>query len=179
MKSLFKENAVEALLGLFVVLVAAVCVVLAWQRTGGGGPGDRLHVTALFPNAGGVNVGTDVRIAGLKIGSVSALRLDPQSYQAEVVLALDPKTKVPADSSAVITSEGLLGSTYVGLNPGGAPTPLKDGDTILDTQGSMDLMGLIGQFINKSGDGKSSESKSGDATLTGDSAAVAATATKP
>lgn len=179
MKTLFKENVVEALIGLFVVLVAVTCVIFAWERTGGGGAGKRLHVTALFPNAGGVNVGTDVRIAGLKIGSVSALRLDPQSYQAEVVLALDPKTKIPADSSAVITSEGLLGSTYVGLNPGGDPTPLKDGDAILDTQGSMDLMGLIGQFINKSGDSKSGEGKLGDSALAGDSAAVAATATKP
>ena len=56
---------------------------------------------------------------------------------------------MPSDTSASITSEGLLGSTFIAMNPGGSPTPLKSGDTITDTQGSMDLMALIGQFINK------------------------------
>ncbi len=159
MNGLLKENIVEALIGLFVVLIAIFFVLFAWQRTGGGGSAGALHVTALFPNASGVAVGTDVRIAGLKVGTVSKQRLDPQSYQAEVTLSLDPKTKVPADSSAAISSEGLLGGTYIALMPGGDPTPLKDGDTIVDTQGAMDLMGLVGQFINKSGSSaKDSES---------------------
>ena len=122
----------------------------AWARTGGGGPADAIRVTALFPNAAGVNVGTDVRVAGLKVGTVAAQRLDPQSFQVEVTLALDPKVKIPKDSSAAITSEGLLGGTFIALVPGGDPTPLKTGDTIVDTQGSIDMMGMIGQFINKS-----------------------------
>ena len=158
MRTMVKENAAEALLGLLVVVIAIGFVALAWQRTGGGNRADALHVTAIFPSAGGVNMGTEVRVAGIKVGAVSSLKLDPQSFEAQVILALDPKIKVPSDSSAAVTSEGLLGSTYIGLNPGGAPTPLKDGDTIVDTQGSMDLMGLIGQFINKSGAGKPSES---------------------
>lgn len=159
MNGMLRENLVEALIGLLVVLIAVFFVLFAWQRTGGGGAADALHVTALFPNATGVNVGTDVRVAGLRVGTVSGQRLDPQSYQAEVTLALDPKTKVPADSSAAITSEGLLGGTYIALMPGGDPAPLKDGDTIVDTQGAMDLMGLVGQFINKSGgDAKGSDS---------------------
>ena len=170
MNSLLKENLVEALIGLLVVLIAAFFVVFAWQRTGGGNMRDALHVTALFPNASGVNIGTDVRIAGLRVGTVSGHRLDPQSYQAELTLALDPKTKVPADSSAAITSEGLLGGTYIALMPGGDPTPLKDGDTIVDTQGAMDLMGLVGQFINKSGSGAKTDDGATTAT-TGPAAA--------
>ncbi len=151
MRRLFGDNASDAVIGLLVVLVAAWFVVYAWHRTGGGAGGGAIHVTALFPNASGVSPGTDVRVAGLKVGSVSAQKLDPKSYQAEVTLALDPDVKVPADSSAAITSEGLLGSTYIALVPGGDTAVLKNGDTILDTQGAMDLMGLVGQFINKSG----------------------------
>lgn len=155
MKAIFRENVGEAIVGLLVVLLAIWFVIFAWQRTGGGAKAGAVAVNALFPNASGVNVGTDVRVAGLKVGSVTGLTLDPQSYQVKVAIALDPTVKLPADSSAAITSEGLLGSTFVAFTPGGSPTPLKAGDTITDTQGSMDLMALIGQFINKpSGDAK-------------------------
>jgi len=68
-----------------------------------------------------------------------------------MTLAIDPAVKLPSDSSAAITSEGLLGSTFISLIPGGDSVPLKDGDTIADTQGAMDLMSMVGQFINKSG----------------------------
>ncbi len=151
MKSLFKENGVEALIGLLVVLFAGWFVLFAYRQTGGGVGAGMTRVTALFPNATGLSEGTDVRIAGLKIGSVAERHLDPQSYQVAVTMALDPAIKVPSDSSASITSEGLLGGTFIALSPGGSPTPLKTGDTIVDTQGSIDLMGLVGQFINKSG----------------------------
>ena len=150
MKSLLRDNLIEAVVGLFGVWLAAWFIVFAGGRTGGG-MRDSIRVTALFPAANGVSVGTDVRIAGLKVGSVAGQRLDPESYQAEVILALDEDVNVPSDSSAAITAEGLLGGTYIALLPGGSPTPLKDGDAIFDTQGSIDMMGLIGSFINRSG----------------------------
>jgi phospholipid/cholesterol/gamma-HCH transport system substrate-binding protein len=153
MKAQVREHGAEALIGLLVVLLAAWFVAFAWKRTGGGNVRDAIHVTAQFQNVSGVNVGTDVRIAGIKIGQVAAVQLDPKSYQANVTLALDPAVKVPDDSSAAITSEGILGGTYMSLVPGGSSTPLKSGDTILDTQGSVDLMSMVGQFINKSGSG--------------------------
>jgi phospholipid/cholesterol/gamma-HCH transport system substrate-binding protein len=149
MRALLRENIGEAIVGLLVVILAVWFVIFAWNRTGGGEKAGSIKVTAIFPNASGVSPGTDVRVAGLKIGSVQSLKLDPQSYQVKVEMALDPATKLPADSSASITSEGLLGSTFVAMNPGGSPTSLKNGDTITDTQGSMDLMALIGQFINR------------------------------
>jgi phospholipid/cholesterol/gamma-HCH transport system substrate-binding protein len=151
MRAQIREHGAEALIGLLVVLLAAWFVAFAWQRTGGGNARDAIHVIAQFQNVSGVNVGTDVRVAGIKVGQVSAVRLDPKSYQADVTLALDPAVKVPNDSSAAITSEGILGGTYMSLMPGGSTTPLKSGDTILDTQGSVDLMSMVGQFINKSG----------------------------
>jgi len=151
MKAVLRESGVEALIGLAVVIVAAWFVSFAWDRTGGGAKADAIHVKALFGNAAGINVGTDVRVAGLKVGAVTAQKLDPQSYQVETTLAIDPSVKIPADSSAAITSEGLLGGNFVALVPGGDPTPLKNGDTIMDTQGAVDLMSMVGQFVNKSG----------------------------
>jgi phospholipid/cholesterol/gamma-HCH transport system substrate-binding protein len=153
MKTPFRENVGEALIGLLVVLLAIWFTWFAWMQTGGGTKAGSVKIFALFPNISGVNVGTDVRIAGLKVGSVTHQELDPQSYQVKATFAIDPGVKIPADSSAAVTSEGLLGTTYVALIPGGETTPLKEGDTITDTQGSMDLMGLVGQFINKSGSG--------------------------
>ena len=149
MKTMFRENIAEALVGLLVVTLAVWFVLFAWGRTGGGEKAGAVRVTALFPNASGVSVGTDVRVAGLKVGTVADQKLDAQSYQVAVTLALDPAVTLPADSSAAITSEGLLGGTYIALTPGGAEAKLKSGDTITDTQGAMDLMALIGQFINK------------------------------
>jgi phospholipid/cholesterol/gamma-HCH transport system substrate-binding protein len=149
MKSAVREHLTEAGVGLAVVLAALWFLFLAIGRTGGAG-GDTIRVNALFPAANGVSVGTDVRIAGLKVGSVAAQRLDPKTYQAEVVLALDRAVPVPSDSSAAITSESLLGGSFVALIPGGSQTPLKNGDTILDTQGSVDMMSLVGSAINRS-----------------------------
>ena len=149
MRTILRENLGEAVVGLLVVLLAAWFVLFAWRHTGGGVQADGTKVTALFPSASGVNVGTDVRVSGFKVGSVTALKLDPQSFQVAATLSIDPSVKLPSDSSAAITSEGLLGGTFVAMTPGGATTPLKAGDTITDTQGSMDLMALIGQFINK------------------------------
>ena len=166
MRTLFREHAGEALVGLFVVLFAAWFVAFAWDKTGGGAKAGAIRITALFPNSTGINIGSEVRVAGIKVGTVSEQALDPQSFQVKTVLAIDPAVKLPADSSAAITSEGFLGATFIALVPGGDPAPLKDGDTITDTQGAMDLMGLVGQFINKSGDAKSApgDAAAGEAT---------------
>jgi phospholipid/cholesterol/gamma-HCH transport system substrate-binding protein len=150
MRGVLRDNLLEALVGLLVVLLAIWFVVFAWQRTGGE-LDDSIRVNALFPAANGVSIGTDVRIAGLKVGEVAAQRLDPQSYQAQVTLALNEDVRIPSDSSAAITSEGLLGGTYIALLPGGSQTPLRNGDTIIDTQGSVDMMSLVGSLINRSG----------------------------
>lgn len=146
-----REHRTEALVGLVVVLVALAFVLIAWSRTGGGRGG--MEVTALFPSANGIAVGTDVRVSGLRVGAVSAQRLDPQSLQAEVTLALNEDLRIPADSSAAVATESLLGGSYINLIPGGAAEPMKGGDVILETQGAVDMMGLIGGVINGTGRG--------------------------
>ncbi len=149
MASVFKDHVAEALAGLAVVVVAVLFLLFAWDRAGSGT--DRYSLTARFPNAAGVNVGTDVRVSGMKVGSVTGQSLDPASFQAVLTLAVDRKVQLPADTSAAITSESLLGGSFIALIPGGDPEPLRPGDEITDTQGSTDLMGLIGSFINRSG----------------------------
>ena len=167
MKAILRENIGEAIVGLLVVILAIWFVIFAWQRTGGGERSGSIKIAAIFPNATGVSAGTDVRVAGLKVGSVTGLTLDPQSYQVKVEMALNPDVKLPSDSTAAITSDGLLGSNFVSFTPGGSPTPIKNGDTITDTQGSMDLMALIGQFINKP-----STPAAGDSAAAGGAAAA-------
>lgn len=149
MASIFKDHVAEALAGLAVVVVAGLFLVFAWDRAGSGT--DRYALTARFPNASGVSVGTDVRVSGMKVGAVTAQTLDPATFQAVVTLAVDSTVKLPADTSAAITSESLLGGSFISLLPGGDPESLRPGDEITDTQGSTDLMGLIGSFINRSG----------------------------
>lgn len=164
MRKVVREHLFEAVVGLLVVLLALWFVLFAWRQTGGG-ISDAIAVKAIFPAANGIVMGTDVRIAGLKVGSVAAQRLDPQSYQAEVTLALDRNVRIPSDSSAAITTESLLGGSYVALLPGGSETPLKDGDTILDTQGSVDMMGLIGSIVNRTGSDAAKPAEKGLGTM--------------
>jgi phospholipid/cholesterol/gamma-HCH transport system substrate-binding protein len=88
-----------------------------------------------------------VSVAGVKVGTVSQIKLDPKTYFAVARLSLDPSVKLPADSTAKITSDSLLGGVHVAIAPGGAAANLKPGGEIENTQGAVDLFGLIGQFI--------------------------------
>jgi phospholipid/cholesterol/gamma-HCH transport system substrate-binding protein len=148
--AMMREHAGEALAGLVVVAVAAWFLVFAWNRTSSAGT-NNYELVARFPNVAGVSVGSDVRVSGMKVGRVSGQRLDPETFEAVVTLSLDGKVKLPSDSAAAITSESLLGGSYVALIPGGEEGMLGPGDEILETQGATDLMGLVGSFINRSG----------------------------
>ena len=151
MSSSLKENWLEALVGLLVIAVAAWFVTYAYARTSGNVGSGSYELTARFPNASGVSEGTDVRVSGLKIGTVTGLKLDPKTFQAIARFSLDSAVRLPSDSTAAITSQGILGGSYISLVPGGDTQMLKAGAEITDTQGSTDLMGLIGSYINRSG----------------------------
>lgn len=152
MRAMLKENVIEALIGLIVVVVAVLFVNFAWERTQAG-RGDRGYVlTAKFPSVAGISPGADVKLAGIKVGQVVAQRLDPQSYQAVLEIALQPGLQLPIDTSAAITSEGLLGGNFISLSPGAEETMLKSGEEIIETSGAADLMALIGSVVNRSGE---------------------------
>ena len=99
----------------------------------------------------GVTVGTDVRLAGVKIGTVTSTQLNPQTYRADTVFSLNAAVPIPDDSTAVVASEGLLGGTYVELVPGGSLGNFADGAEITDTQGAVSLLGLLLKYVG--GDG--------------------------
>lgn len=151
-----KENLVEALIGAVVLLVGAWFIWYVYTRTESGAV-DGYPLMARFSSAEGVAVGSDVRVSGIKIGSVTSSTIDPRTYQAKLKLTVSRAIQLPVDTVAKITSEGLLGGNYVSLSPGGEMDMLKPGDEIEQTQGSVNLMGLIGQAIYSAGNSSSKQ----------------------
>jgi phospholipid/cholesterol/gamma-HCH transport system substrate-binding protein len=139
----------EVLAGALVLLVAASFLAYAVSNSGRsiGISGSSLTLSAQFDRIDGLAPGADVRIAGVKVGSVVDQRIDPQTFQAVLTLRVDSALSLPTDSSAEITSEGLLGGKYVALVPGGADQTLRDGQRIELTQSSVSLESLLGRFI--------------------------------
>jgi phospholipid/cholesterol/gamma-HCH transport system substrate-binding protein len=104
----------------------------------------------------GLGIGTEVRIAGIKVGSVTGLDLDPKTYLVNVHMRLQDGIQVPTDSSLMINSAGLLGTPYLSITPGGDDTVLAAGGVIENTQSvnATDIMSLVGRFATGSGSGK-------------------------
>ena len=125
-----KSDVLETLVGAAVVAVALAFLGFAWVSTGIGGASGGYRVSAQFDNIDGINIGTDVRIAGIKVGTVVGQTLDPKSFQARLVMQLKQGINLADDTSAKVTSEGLLGAKFVALDPGGSEGKLKDGSEI-------------------------------------------------
>lgn len=143
------ENTTEVLVGGVVLAAAIGFAVYGAQVAGFGDGGSATYpLTASFRSLEGVNVGTDVRLAGVKIGTVTEIALNPETYRADTVVSLRSVTQVPDDSAIVISSEGLLGGNFVEIVPGGSPFFLEPGDEILDTQGAVSLISLLLKFVS-------------------------------
>ncbi|MBZ6378043.1 outer membrane lipid asymmetry maintenance protein MlaD [Pacificimonas flava] len=159
MNQMFRQNLIEAVVGLLVLVVAVFAVLFFYEKTSASTGDSQYVVTALFDNAAGVDEGTDVRVSGVTIGQVTSYTLEEQfPFRAKLELAINDRYELPLDSSAQITSEGILGGTYIALSPGGDTEVLRSGDQIMNTQGSVDMMGLVGQFINQTGSDSGSDS---------------------
>jgi phospholipid/cholesterol/gamma-HCH transport system substrate-binding protein len=138
----------EVATGGIVLVIAAVFLAYAVLHSGrGSASADGMTLTARFDKIDGISNGADVRIAGVKVGSVTDSRIDPQSFGAVLTMRVDRNLRLPEDTSAEITSEGLLGGKYVSLVPGGSEKFLADGGRITETQGSVSLESLLGRFI--------------------------------
>ena len=96
-----------------------------------------------FRSAEGVRIGTEVRLAGVKVGQVTAMDLDPASFQAQVEIRIDERVRLPADSTLAVATEGLLGGTFLDILPGGLPFDLEPGDSFQDTQSAVALVQLL------------------------------------
>ncbi len=136
----------EVVAGAAVLVVAAGFLGFAVTNTGRARLGGyTLH--ASFSDIGGISSGSDVRIAGLKVGSVTGLAIDPKSFQATVTFTVQGDIKLSDDSSAVIATGGLLGGNFIALSPGGSDKTLADGGVITVTQSAVNLEDLLGKFI--------------------------------
>jgi len=146
------STTLETAVGAAVVALAVAFFAYAYKTAGvGGGAGASGYtLIAEFDNAEGINVGTDVRLAGIKIGSVTAQSLNTESYQARIEMTVDKSVSLADDSAAKVTSEGLLGGKFIALEPGGSDTKLAAGGQFSYTQGSVDLWALIGQAMSGS-----------------------------
>ncbi|MCT4684637.1 MAG: outer membrane lipid asymmetry maintenance protein MlaD [Roseicyclus sp.] len=114
-------------------------------------PGGSYELNASFRSAEGISVGTEVRLAGVRVGTVTGMALDPASFRAETTFTLREDIVLPDDSAIAIASEGLLGGNFVEILPGGSPFDYAPGDTVTDTQGSVSLVTLLMRFVT--GDG--------------------------
>nr|WP_111298773.1 outer membrane lipid asymmetry maintenance protein MlaD [Paracoccus saliphilus] len=141
-----REDRTELWAGAAVLALAVAFLAWAAQDRWPGAQG--YHVTASFPDVDGVSVGTEVRLAGVKIGRVSDIQLNPQTFLADAVLQIPDGIVLPVDSAALIQSDGLLGGAYIQLQPGGSMDNLGPGDEIEDVQGAVSLLQLMLKFVD-------------------------------
>lgn len=140
------KQVIETIMGAVVLLVAAGFLIFAY-KSGNVASATGYKLYAQFDRVDGIGVGSDVRISGIKVGQISNQNLDLESYLAKVYMTIDTAVKIPEDSSAEIVSDGLLGSKYLSITPGGAEKLLNDGERIKYTQSSINIESLIGKFM--------------------------------
>jgi len=142
-----KNNLVETAVGALVIAIAAGFFFYVYNSTEFGQGTGGYKINAEFENIEGISVGSDIRMAGIKIGSVVQQKLDPESFQAVVTMSVANFIKLPDDTTAKVTSEGLLGSKFITLEVGGSDELLKDGDSLTHTQSALDIWSLINEFM--------------------------------
>ena len=143
------ENVSEIATGAGVLAIAAGFLIYLAQVGGVGlAPSGADTYTASFRSAEGIGVGTDVRLAGVKVGAVLDMKLDPATFRANTVLSVQDSVELPDDTAIIIASEGLLGGSYVEILPGGSPFNLEPGAEIEDTQSSISVVQLLLKFVS-------------------------------
>ena len=149
----------ELIAGFAILIVAALFLLYALRSAGQINTGG-YTLRAQFGSIGGLTVGSNVKIGGVVVGHVASETLNPVTYAAEVTLDMSKQIKIPTDSSASITSDGLLGGPFISISPGGADSMLASGAQFQVTQSAINLEDLIGKFIFSMG-GNHSQSQDG------------------
>jgi phospholipid/cholesterol/gamma-HCH transport system substrate-binding protein len=151
-----KRNVIETIMGGVVLILAIAFLAFAYTRSGLTRVSG-YEVTARFNRVDGLVVGSDVRMSGIKVGAVTALALDTETFQANMRISLQSDLRLPSDSSARIASDGLLGSNYVLLEPGGEEALIEPGGEITYTQDPVNIVDLVSRFIFSSGEEEKGE----------------------
>ena len=151
-----QRNTLETLMGAIVLAAATGFVTMVYEaadiQSGGG-----YEIIAEFGSTGGLSVGDDVRISGIKVGRVTEQSLDPITYSARIAMAIAPDIEIPADSSARITAASLLGGNYLELMPGAEDEMLAAGAVIYDTRDPVSISDLLGKMVFSSGNNAASQ----------------------
>ncbi len=145
------SDAAETLIGAVVLAVAGGFLVYAVNTVDAAVGGSGYALSADFRAAEGLSPGSDVRISGVKVGTITSVGLNTDNFYASVGLSIRDDVKVPEDSVAKIASEGLLGGAFVSIDPGGSEFMLEPGASIEHTQGSINLIDLVGKAIHSGG----------------------------
>lgn len=140
------KKPVETIMGIIVLLVAAFFLFFAY-RVSDLQVVKGYEVTARFLKVGGLNVGSDVRINGIKVGSVVALELDNNDYIANITMSILPNVKLPKDSIAAIVGDGLMGDKFIKIEPGKSSEMLQNGDALSNTKDFKTLEDMVGEII--------------------------------
>lgn len=141
------HNPTEFAVGAAVLVAAGGFLLYTVSAVGSAPSRGGYELTASFRSVEGVRVGTDIRLAGVKVGTVAAIDLDPQSFHAATTLSLREDLVLPDDSAVVVASEGLLGGNFVEILPGGSPFNYEPGAEVVDTQGSVSIISLLTKFV--------------------------------
>ena len=148
-----KSNTFEAIIGALVITLSIVFLYFGFSSIKLN-KSDNYNISALFNRIDGIKIGSDIRMSGIKIGTVARQELDNSTFEAKVFMSIDSKILIPDDSSAKITSDGLLGGNYISIEPGGSDIFLLNNEEVLFTQGSVDLIGLVGEALFSVDDGE-------------------------
>ncbi len=140
------HNYFDFIVGTIVLIIASLALYFSSSSSGLKSQSGYL-VLAKFENADGINSGSDIKISGVKIGTVSSQSLDNSTFQAVLKFYINDNIKIPVDSSAKIVSEGLLGAKYIAITPGGSEENLSENQEINFTQSSVNFEELLGKFI--------------------------------
>jgi phospholipid/cholesterol/gamma-HCH transport system substrate-binding protein len=146
----------ETILGAVVAAVAVGFLAFAVTRAGDASASGGYELTARFDRIDGINVGSDVRLSGVKVGAVTVVELDPDTYLARIRFTLPNDVKIPDDSAVRVSTDGLLGGASLSVEPGGSPDMLAPGAEVQNTQGAIDLLTLISSMMGGGGSGSSS-----------------------
>lgn len=140
------RNVIETIMGGVVLIIAVVFLIFAYTSSSTGTVSGYV-VTAKFGDVSGINPGADVRVSGIKVGSVVDTELDPKDYTALVTISISDAVKLPTDSSALILADGLLGGSYLELQPGADETMIEAGGQIATTQDAINIIKLVMKFV--------------------------------
>ena len=142
-----KQGTFETLIGFAVIAIAVIFFTFAYTTSGYSSHPNGYNLTADFQNIDGITKGADVKLAGIKIGIVEDISIEDETFYAILKLKISDDMHIPNDSSAIISTSGLIGSKFIKINPGSSDENFKNGGKVKFTQSTMNIEELVGKLV--------------------------------